>query len=90
MTWNNFYSRADDIIKVLDDRLDKPPGVSRNEVLQLIEALGPTEIDLGISVNAALVVGSKEIGVGGGVGSIPLALFTEIADLIMDEMGLPE
>ena len=87
LTWDAFYSRSDAIIEALDRNVNSPPSFKRDEVLRLIEALGPTSINLGISVNFALVVGSKELGVGGGIGDIPLALFTEIADAIMDSLG---
>lgn len=90
LTWAGFYERADALIETLDAHVGKPPSFKRDEILRLIEALGPTTVNLGISVNFALVVGSKELGVGGGFGDIPLALFTEIADTIMDEMGVPD
>ena len=86
----NFYDRVDTIIETVDAHIDKPPSLRRTEILKLIETLGPTTIDLGISANFALGVGSKELGVGFSLGGIPLALFTEIADAILDACGVPD
>ena len=90
LNWSGFYDRADAILTELDKRIDKPPALHRSEILDMINALGPTTVNIGASFNFALVIGSKELGGGGGLGDIPLALFTEMADAIMDRMGIPE
>ena len=91
LTWADFWLRGATIVGQLDKYANSPPSINRDEILRLIEALGPTTINLGLSFNVvALVVGSKELGVGGGIGDVPLVLFTEIADAIMDAAGVPD
>ena len=90
LSYANFYSRIDDIAEVLDKYANHPPKLSRKAINQMVLALGPTSVDFGLSIQAALfVVSSNEIGVGVAVGSVPLKLFTEISDLIMIEIGIP-
>ena len=90
LTWAGFYSRADAIVDILDTYIDKPPRFSRDDIMRLILAIGPTTINLGFSVSFALVIGSKELGIGGGFGDIELVLFTEIGDVILDDLGVPD
>jgi len=90
LTWSGFYSRSDYILSQLDKHISNPPKFSRRNIVSLIENLGPTVVNLGISVNFALVIGSKELGVGGGIGDIPLKIFTELGDVILKELGVPE
>ena len=90
LTWSGFYSRADTIVDILDEHISSPPRFKRAEIMRLIEAIGPTTVNLGFSVSFALVIGSKELGIGGGLGDIDLVLFLEIGDVILDELGVPE
>ena len=62
----------------------------RQPVMGLVESLGPESVDLGISVNFALVIGSKELGVGGGLSELPMSLFLELGDAVLEELGVPE
>ncbi len=89
LTWADFYNRSSTIVALLDKHINEPPSFKRSEIIELILALGPTSINLGLSVNFALVISSKELGVGGGFGDIGLKLFAELADVILDEMGVP-
>ena len=90
MSFNGFYSRSEELLETLDRFVGQPPAFRRKPVLELVEALGPTTLDFGASVEFALVVGSQELGVGGKLKSVPLALGTEIADLVLAELGVPE
>ena len=90
LTWEEFYSRAEHVIGSLDEFVSSPPGFHRRPVLDLIRGIGPTSIDAGISVQFALVVGSDELGVGGGLNGLRLALFLEVGDVVLEELGVPE
>ena len=91
LEYDGFYSHTNDLIGVLDSYISKPPKLRRSEIITMVKVLGPSSINLGISVQVvALVVGSKELGVGGGINSISIDLFAEIGDAILEEMGVPE
>ena len=91
LSYANFYERTELVVGVLDIYINKPPKLRRKPILDMVRALGPDSIDTGISVQAvALVVGSKELGVGGGINDISLDLFIELGDVILEAMGVPE
>ena len=90
LNWSGFYDRADAILTELDKRIANPPSFHRSEILEMVNALGPDTVNIGASVNFALVIGSRELGGGGGLGDIPLVLFVELADAMMDRLGIPE
>ena len=91
LNYSEFYTRTESVSRVLDTYINHPPEFRRKPILDMVKALGPTSVDAGISVQVmALVVGSKELGIGGGLGDIRLALFTEIGDVILEKMGVPE
>lgn len=86
-TYSGFYTRFEQ----LSDALSKPPALKRKQIIDFLRATGPTSINFGISVQVvALVVGSKELGVGGGLNDIPAALAWEILDIILEAAGVPE
>lgn len=90
LSYSGFYTRISDVSDVLDTYINKPPEFRRGPILKMVEALGPTEVDAGISIQVvALVVGSKELGIGGGINGVPLKLFTELGDVILEKMGVP-
>ena len=91
LAYSGFYSRMEGLIGVLDHYINEPPSIRRRDIIAMIEALGPDSVDLGISIQiVAVVVGSKELGVGGGLNDISIALFSEIADAILEAAGVPE
>ena len=90
LRYENFYTRADNLIEVLDRYVNHPPSVSRKAILQMIEALGPTSVDLGLSVNFALGVGSKQLGVGFQMPEIHMDLFQHLGDKVLEAIGVPE
>lgn len=91
LAYSNFYDRVDNIAEVLDTYVNHPPEFRREPIIKMITALGPTTIDLGASIQVvALVVGSKELGIGGSLDSVGIGLFTELGDAILAELGVPE
>ena len=90
LEWSGFYSRAEGLVAVLDKFVANPPKFRRGPLIQLVESIGPDTIDAGISIELSFVVGSNELGVGGELSSIPLALFTELGDVALDKLGVPE
>ena len=89
LSYSNFYSRSYDLVTALDRFASEPPAFRRGPVLKLITALGPDSINVGASVQFALVIGSNELGVGAKLSNIPLVLGTEIADVVMEKLGVP-
>lgn len=91
LAYQNFYTRIGNVADILDTYVNHPPELRREPIIKMIEALGPDTVDLGASVQVvALVVGSKELGVGGSLDSIGLGLFMELADVILEKIGVPE
>ena len=71
--------------------MNDPPRFRRGPLLQLITALGPDSVDLGIDVSAALlVVQSDTLSVGFSVDELPMVVFSEIADAILEAIGVPK
>ena len=86
-TYASFYSRSEGLSHVLS----QPPDFKRSSIVEFFRATVPTSIDFGLSVQVvALVVGSKELGIGGGMGDIPGALAVELLDVILEAAGVPE
>ena len=91
LEYTNFYTRTELVAGVLDQYINEPPELRRGPIIDMVRALGPDNINLGVSVQVvALVVGSKELGVGGGLNDISIDLFAEIGDVILEAMGVPE
>ena len=91
LKYGRFYDRSKDLILVLDRLANDPPAFRRTTIIAMLEATGPDSTDLGISVNlAALVVSSEELGAGFALPAIPLALVSELTDLVLKEIGVPE
>ena len=91
LIYENFYDRARDIDHEIDKMIKSKPKVSRKTIINLVRALSPTKIDLGISVQlAALVVSSDAAGISWELNELPVDLFLEIGDNILKEMGVPK
>lgn len=91
LAYSGFYTRMEEVIGVLDHYINEPPSIRRRDIIAMIKALGPDSVDLGISIQVvAVVVGSKELGVGGGLNDISIELFAEIADAILEAAGVPD
>ena len=91
LSYANYYDRLAGVMGVLDHYINEPPTLRRRDILAMVRALGPDVVDFGVSVQVvALVIGSKELGFGGGFNDVGLNLFLELADAIMAAAGIPE
>jgi ElaB/YqjD/DUF883 family membrane-anchored ribosome-binding protein len=90
LSYGKFYSRSEALSEALDQFVNEPPAFRRGPIIKLVEGLGPTEIDLGISVELAFVIGSNELGIGAELTKIPLKLFTKFGDKALSALGVPK
>ena len=89
--YSGFYARSKELVSVLDSYVNAPPAFRRGPLLDFMRATGPSSVDTGLSVQVvAVVVGSKELGIGGGLNDIDPELALELLDVILEEMGVPE
>ena len=90
LKYSNFYERADELADALDRMASHPPTFRRRPLIEMVEALGPTTVDLGLSVEFALVIGSDELGVGIFFEEIQTKLFVRLGDRALKAIGVPE
>lgn len=91
LSYSRFYHRAEILADALERQSKKPTEFRRKPLLEFIEGVGPDSVNLGISINlAALVVSSKELGVGLKFKEAELDLFLELGDIILEKLGVPE
>ena len=83
LEWDGFFTRVHDIDVKLKDTLAGEIVVSRSFIIALIEDLGPTTIKINADIDVFAVFGDK-------IPNLPLKLFLQMADLILDKMGVPE
>ena len=57
--------------------------MSRTFIIGLINDLGPTSVEIDLDVEIFATFGDK-------IPELPIAIFTEIADDILKEIGVPE
>ena len=90
LAYSNFYSRAEKIDHQIDKFVHKDFHMGRKNILNLIRALAPDSIDLGVDVQlAALVVSSNSLAIGFEMDAVPTELALQILDPILKEMGVP-
>ena len=87
LEYANFYTRAEEIAGILDRFGDDGIKPRRRDIIGFMRATGPTAVDLGIGAELSLGV---DIGGSAKLSSIPLELFLELADLALEELGVPE
>ena len=90
LRYSNFYERSAELTDALDRIASHPPAFRRTEFIEMVNVLGPTTVDLGLSVEFALVIGSSELGVGVFMEEIQLKLFTRLGDRALKALGVPE
>ena len=90
LTYGRFYDRAQDVAYVMNELANKPPEFRRSTMIAAIEAAGPDTVDLGISINFAFVAASNELGGGFDIPAIPLGLASELTNIVLRELGVPE
>ena len=83
LEWDGFFTRVHEIDKKLKATLAGEIVVSRSFIIALIEDLGPTTVIIKADIDVFAVFGDK-------IPNLPLKLFLEMADLLLDKMGVPE
>ena len=89
LQYAGFYTRSEQVAEVLDTLASKPPEVRRRPIIEAIEGLGPSTVNLGLSAEFALGVGTNALGGSFEFDSIPLKLFTRLADRQLARLGVP-
>ena len=91
MSYNSFYTKATGIQRALSDLTKKKLRLRRRTILDIVDALAPDSINIGLDIDlAALVVSSDAVSVGFSLDSISTDLFLEIGDIILEKIGVPE
>ena len=91
LQYSGFFTRTAKLADSLDHYVNDPPQFRRGPLLSLIEALGPDSVDLGIDISAALVVVQSEtLSAGFSADDLPMEVFVEVADAILEACGVPE
>ena len=88
--YDHFYTRADNLIAVLDSFANNPPAIRRSQIIPLIDALGPTTVNLGLDIKFAFGASSDALGFGFSIKDIPLRAFTRLGDVLLKELGVPK
>ena len=83
LRYQNFYSRADKLLDVINETLKAGFKLTRHFIINLIAGLGPDSID----IDAEIVFFSR---FGIDLTNIDIDVFTAIADKVLDELGVPE
>ena len=87
LEYANFWTRAREVAGILGRYADDGIALRRRDIIGFITAMGPDSINLGGGASMSL---GLDIGGVAKVKSIPLALFVELADFALEEMGVPE
>ena len=91
LKYTSFLSRSEQLIGALKNFKEKGFSFRRKPVLDMVEALGPDSINSGIGVQGALVFGTSNLlNFEASLEDTPLVLFTEIGDIILKKLGVPE
>ena len=89
LQYSGFYTRSEQVAEVLDTLASKPPAVRRGPIIEAIEGLGPSTVNLGLSAEFALGIGTDALGASFEFDSIPLKLFNRLGDRQLARLGLP-
>ena len=91
LEYRDFYTRAENMIGLLDQYANKPPSIGRKNILDMMQALSPTVITLDVDLKiVGFVIGSTVAEFGFNIPSIPTAMAVEPVDAILKELGVPE
>ena len=91
LKFDGFYSRAENMMEILDQYIQAPPKITITDITKMIESLGPSEISIDANIEMALVICSTNIlKIGAGVDEIPMSLATYIVSKILKVVGVPE
>ena len=83
LNYSAFFSRVADLVEALNALTGKTIEVRRSVIIDLISALGPTSVTINANIQLFSTFGTT-------IPELPMALFTEIADEIMEKLGVPE
>ena len=87
LEYANFWTRAREVAGILDRYGNDGIALRRRDILGFIVAVGPDSVSFGGGASFSL---GLDIGGVAKAKSIPLALFLELADYVMQEAGVPE
>ena len=91
LAYSGFFTRSAKLADSLDSYVNSPPVFRRRPLIQLVEALGPDTVDLGVDISVALlVVQSDTLSLGFALDEIPMEVFSEISDSVLKALGVPE
>ena len=77
----SFSFDLDQKYEYLEGLVKKPPK-NKNDIIRVIKTLAPEDVTISASVNLALGVGSKELGVGGSL-TVPTNRFLDKIDSVI-------
>ena len=83
LNYDAFFSRIVDLAATADKILGKDIVITRSFIMEMVTDLGPTSVTINAEISILETFGDK-------IPELPMALFTEIADQILDELGVPE
>ena len=83
LNYDAFFSRIVDLAATADTILSGDIVITRSFVMEMVTDLGPTSVTINAEISILETFGDR-------IPELPMALFTEIADQILDELGVPE
>ena len=83
LTYDSFFTRVEELAATLSDALAGEIEVTRTFIIKLITDLGPSSVAINMDVEVFATFGDK-------IPELPFAVFTEIADEILKEIGVPD
>ena len=86
LAYSGFYSRALEVSGVLDRYANSGIQLRRRDIIGLVKAAGPSSVNFGVGAEFSLGV---DLGASFSMDSIPLELFTELGDLALKRLGVP-
>lgn len=89
MTFSNGYKRINKIVEALDN-LANNQHIGRKAIIAAVDGLAPDNIDIDLDAQLALVIGSKDAGIGIGIHGISNKLIEHVLDEALEAIGIPE
>ena len=83
LNYKAFFSRVADLVEALNALTGKTIEVRRSVIIDLITALGPSSVTINANIQLFSTFGTT-------IPELPIQLFTEFADMIMEKLGVPE
>ena len=87
LVYSGFYTRFREMSAILDRAGNEGIALRRRDLIGFVESLGPTSIAFGGGAEISL---GFDLGASASLTSIPLKLFTRLADRGLKAMGVPE